>query len=289
MRAQLILAGFVSLMAFPAFAQDAVAPAPAAETPAVTKTAKLNEASAGDLLLTPARVVLEGRKRTENVILNNRGGKEATYRVTLLHKRMLEDGNYQDIDEKNPAKPGEQFADDMVRYSPRQVTLKPGESQTVKFMMRAPEGTAPGEYRSHILFNAVPDMSKGADLGQSEEDKTKLSVRLVPVYGISIPLIVRAGDLTATASISDASLAGDKVSITLNRQGTKSLYGDVFATNSAGKVVGQINGIAVFTPNEKRKLTFKLSEPASAADLTISYRERQEDGGKTIAEAKVRG
>ena len=50
------------------------------------------------------------------------------------------------------AAPGEHFADGMLSWSPRQITLQPGTAQVVRLMVRKPEGLAEGEYRSHLDF-----------------------------------------------------------------------------------------------------------------------------------------
>lgn len=247
-----------------------------------------SQGGVGDLLITPTRVMLEGKKRTAEVTLNNRGPKEAVYRISLEHKRMRENGEYEEAKE---TKPGERFADEMVRYSPRQVTLKPGASQTVRFMMRVPEGAEQGEYRSHVLFRAVPQQPQGEDVEQGAVDAKQISIRLIPVYGVSIPLIVRVGELAANGSLSDAKLDGKTLSLAIHRQGTRSLYGDIVVTNDGGTVVGQMKGVAVFTPNTTRTLKLELSPPSGAplSNLTVVYREREENGGATIAETKVKG
>jgi len=60
---------------------------------------------------------------------------------------------------------------------------------------------APGEYRSHIYFRAVPNPKP---LGEEEKkDTTKFSVRLIPVFGITIPAIIRIGESNTQVSLSD--------------------------------------------------------------------------------------
>jgi len=286
----LVTVALFALLPWPAFAQAPAAPGAAA--PAAENAGKPLQVGAGDLLITPGRVVLEGRKRTETVLLNNRGAKEATYRITLEHKRMLETGAYQSIDDKHPATPDDKFADDVVRYSPRQVTLKPGESQNVKFMLRAPDGTPDGEYRSHILFQGQPEDSKGTNIDQAPIEKNQVRVKITPVYGLSIPLIARVGNLTATTGITDATVKdGKELTFTLTRQGGKSVYGDMSVTNSAGIVVAQVKGVALFPPLTKRQVSIKLTPPEGASvagPLTITYREREEDGGNVLAEGKTK-
>ena len=66
----------------------------------------------GDLLIAPTRLVLDGRQGGE-VILNNIGGKEATYRITLELRRMTPDGDLEEVAKEN-ANPTEQAALEMV-------------------------------------------------------------------------------------------------------------------------------------------------------------------------------
>jgi len=255
------------------------------------KEASNKGGGAGDLLITRTRVVLDDKNRSKGVTLINKGTKEATYRVILKRMRMLEDGKYEEVDDKHPPKEGEAFADDVLRYSPRQVTLKPGQSQMVKFSMKGAGSIAPGEYRSHVLFQGNPDTSKGADIERGK-DENKISVRIVPVYGISIPVIVRKGVLTAEASLSHVRLQDKTLSFVIERSGTKSVYGDV-EVSDGDTVVGQLNGVAVFVPNARREVTMHLRPPEgtniSGKKLTILYKENADNGGKSLAQTMVGG
>jgi P pilus assembly chaperone PapD len=257
-----------------------------AVAPAEDKAPVASQGGAGDLMIAPTRVVLDDKKRSADITLNNRGQKEATYRISLVRMRMLENGDYEKVTEP---KAGEAYADDVIRYSPRQVTLKPGQSQTVKFAVKNLGSVAAGEYRVHAMFRGNPDESKGTNIEQTTTDNDKISVRLIPVYGVTIPVIVRHGDVSATASISSAQKQGKKVVVTLNRQGSRSLFGDVVVTNKSGVAVGQVRGIAVYVPNSKRVVQVALDEEADLSGLSASFRERTDEGGKVLAEAAVRG
>ena len=52
--------------------------------------------AAGDLLVAPTRVVLDGDRGTE-VILNNIGSETATYRISLELRRMTPDGRLEEV------------------------------------------------------------------------------------------------------------------------------------------------------------------------------------------------
>ena len=46
------------------------------------------QAGVGDLLVSPVRVVLEGRERSAQVTLINKGNDVAVYRISLVNRRM---------------------------------------------------------------------------------------------------------------------------------------------------------------------------------------------------------
>ena len=252
----------------------------------------------GDLTVVPTRVVLEGRDRSAQLSLINRAARAATYRISFTRMRMTEDGRFEEIDE--PA-PGEQFADPLIRYSPRQVTLEPGVAQTIRFMLRKPADLAAGEYRSHLVLRAVPDDISNSVEAEAVGDRN-LTVRLTPVYRIAVPVIVRHGELRASAELSQLRFepggegAGPAVSFRLDRWGNRSLYGDVAVTfipdhGGAETVVGRIVGLAVYTPNPARSLTLPLSPPPGielrAGRLKVGFSEEPGLGGAETAEGEL--
>jgi P pilus assembly chaperone PapD len=254
------------------------------------------QGGAGDLLIAPTRIVFEGRLRTAAVTLVNTGSSAATYRITFVNLRMDANGGTREI-EAAGAEPGEQFAEALIRYSPRQVTLEPGVAQTVRMQLRLPADLAPGEYRSHLLFRAVPAVEESA---QTTEPATDFSIQLTAIYGISIPVIVRHGETSAAATLSELDLvagtAADPATLRfwIRRTGNESVYGNLTATftPAGGKpsVVGLANGVAVYTPNPARSAGILLSVPPGVVlqngRLHLAY-SRQGKGNESIAEADL--
>ena len=154
----------------------------------------LNEVKAqGNLLITPRRVVFEGTKKSQELNLANTGKDTAKYNVSIVQYRMKEDGSFQEITVPDE---GQNFADKFIRFFPRSVTLAPNEAQVVKMQLIKTDQLKPGEYRSHIYFRAVP---KQTALGTEEKlkDSTAIGVKLVPIFGITIPVIIKSGESTA--------------------------------------------------------------------------------------------
>ncbi len=220
----------------------------------------------GDLLVTPRRIVLEGNKQIEEITLANTGQETAFYSISFLQYHMTEDGSFEEITEPRP---GQMFADPVLRYFPRSIELAPGESQVVRMQLRRLPNMAEGEYRSHLYFRAVPDEKP---LGQEDvlTDSTAIGIRLTPIFGISIPVIVRIGELPVSLSLSDLKLERTEdnrlvLQTTLNREGRKSVYGDLTADYLAPGAepvnVGVVRGIAVYTPNTLRRFSMPLTIP----------------------------
>jgi hypothetical protein len=221
----------------------------------------------GGFLLSPTRIVLGGSLRSAQLTLVNNGSEPATYRLTMIRMRMLEDGRLEEIAEPDS---GESFADTLVRFSPRQVDLEPNVAQTVRFQLRAPVDLPAGEYRSHLLIRAVP-----RSLPRSEPETASpeaVSIQLTPIYGAAIPIIVRQGATDATVAVEAPRLLAataeqpSRIACCLARSGTRSVYGDLIVTLAprAGKKrqIGRVNGVAVYVPNRTRRLEVPIDVPA---------------------------
>ncbi len=243
--------------------------------------------AAGDLLVAPTRVILDGARGTE-VILNNVGAQPATYRISLELRRMKADGTVEDV-APEAASDAEKAVLAMISYAPRRVVLPPNQPQAIRVGARFAEGVPDGEYRAHMLFRAIPEAQPPVPV----EGRQGLSIALTPIYGITIPIIVRKGALSATASISDVKLAqtedGPALKLTLSRTGSRSTYGRIRVSKD-GKVLYEAAGIAVYTEIGQRSVTLPLA-PAVVPTLTgavkVAYLEDTNVGGGTIAEAQA--
>jgi len=222
-----------------------------------------NGFSQGGLMVTPQRVIFEGRIRTQFITLVNKGKSTQTYRLFFTEKRMTEAGLLIGID----ASENGLFASPLVRFSPRQVTLDPGQSQKVILLLRPHSQLTSGEYRSHLVFQVVPETG-GHKLEVANGEGGGLGVQLTPLIGASIPVIVRRGDLTTKVEIAKANLEKGQdhspamLNLTFRRIGNRSVYGDIevqFIPNG-GQVstVGFVKGMAIYTNLEKRTITFPL-------------------------------
>jgi P pilus assembly chaperone PapD len=246
--------------------------------------------AAGDLLVAPTRIVLDGRRGAE-VILNNIGSEEATYRISLELRRMNDIGKLDDVvpEEANAT---EKAALEMIRFAPRRVTLPPNQPQSIRIGLQGTEALPDGEYRAHMLFRAIP---KTPDVTAEDTQANGLKINLIPVYGVTIPVIVRKGELKATAAIANASIARDNEGQTLQfdlaRQGDRSVFGEVHVTRpGVAEPLLVAKGIAVYPELQSRIVSLPLDADSAAkmpGEVVISYYEAPEAGGGLIAQLRT--
>jgi len=153
-----------------------------------------NLTAQGDLLVSPVRVIFEGNKQKEDISLVNIGNDTAIYSVSFVQYDMAENGDFVIVDQP---KEGQKYADPYLRVFPRRVILAPHASQVVRLQLRRAPGMEDGEYRSHLYFRAEKG-NKVTSAGFSDKQKL-LSVEITPVFGISIPVIIRIGNVRGIA------------------------------------------------------------------------------------------
>lgn len=75
------------------------------------------------------RIVFEGPKRSDIISIINNTSQEQTYRMGLKHYRMDAERSLVKLEgPDDPAGADIKWADEMIRYAPRRVTVPPGGS-----------------------------------------------------------------------------------------------------------------------------------------------------------------
>lgn len=244
-------------------------------------------AGVGDLLVAPTRIVLNGSRGTE-IVLSNIGDDVATYRVSVELRRMKSDGTLEDVAEANER---ETTARNMILYAPRRVTIAPNQPQTIRIAARAPAGLADGEYRAHLLFRAVPPPRPVAPPAEVKG----ISFELIPIYGVTIPVVVRMGNLSAKVGIANVAMvkADGKpaVSLDLTRAGDRSVFGDVRVFKAGIKdPIAIQRGVAIYTEVATRHMVIPINPDlaaSAAGPVTVDFVEASDSGPVALAETRT--
>lgn len=216
------------------------------------------------LLISPLRVTFEGRDRSATVIVTNQSDEAATYRMEWQEKRATPDGQYVDVAEPTPEMP---ISSRYIRFSPRQVTLGPGEQQQVRLALRRPADLPPGEYRSHLAFVVIDERQRRA-ARQSSADGAAIQVFMN--LGFAIPIIVRHGNGRPGVSLAGAELNVDELNrlglkVQLKQEGSFSTYGRLRVywrqnQNAQETEIGLLQNVAVYPDVDSRVATVLLNQ-----------------------------
>ncbi len=247
-----------------------------------------------NLLISPTRVAFSERDRIQTVTLINSGKTEKTYRVEWTEQKVNPEGQYQELSEDEYQ--NFPIASPFLRYTPRQVTLAPGEKQVIKVMARRGAEMDEHEYRSHLSFTALPNTKQA----QTQVQRGGLSMQLNMLMSYSIPVILRTSSVDATAEIEDITLEPNPnkslndIVVTLSRKGRTSLTGSLKAyyipVGETEEInIGILNGFNFFPESERLTKTLMWAEPINltAGTLRVAYEGTKEFSGQILAEKKV--
>jgi hypothetical protein len=162
------------------------------------------------------------------------------------------------------------------------------------------EKLSSGEYRSHIYFRAVPKEKPLGETDASKDTSSGVSIRLLPVFGITIPVIIRVGQNNGKVELTNLGFEMVKdtvprIKMIFKRSGNMSVYGDISVDHisAQGKVtrVGLIKGIAVYTPLKDRGFQFNLNKVEGmdwhSGKLHVVYQSPADVRIVKLAEAEV--
>ena len=245
------------------------------------------------LLLMPTYAVFEDRERTQDITIVNTSDETSIYRMGWLHYKQKPDGTYDRL--SHPL--NENFSpEDMVIFSPRQVTLPPKARQRIRMSLRRPPDLPDGEYRGHLKLQNIGEADARARTQASKGVTTEVGVNI----GFAMPVIVRQGAYDAKASILNPSFKPPpsesdprpRLSVTLTRSGTHGTMGRLLAYWAApGKEerqIGVLNNVNIFPDIDQRTANIPLTENnVNAGRLRIVYEGTGVDKNKIFDEIVI--
>lgn len=244
-----------------------------------------------DILITPFRVVLENGKTIEELSVANTGTDTARYTISFVQYKMESNGKLVQIDSPEE---GQYFADRYLRIFPKSVVLAPKEAQIVRLQARMPSDLAEGEYRSHLYFRSAGEQKA---IGFEAEGADGLGIQLIPVYGVTIPVIVRLGESDSSVRLENLSLIEEDVpalTFSMNRSGIHSTYGDIevkhIDENGFERILGLVRGVAVYTPLIQRFMSVPFNKDQvlpTSGTIRVEYASVANGKRTVFAEASI--
>ena len=216
------------------------------------------------LAFSPQRVLMGDQDRTATLSLTNRGDAPGTYRIGMSDVLYHEDGTVSHTDMTPVGFPS---AKPFIRFSPRQVRLRPGETQRIRILARTPD-TVSGEYRVHAVLRRLPEPQAAS----AQESEGAVSGVVGISQAVALAIILRRGEITAHGGFRDVRRGDKTLDMNLWREGNGSLYVDLHAYRGAAEAANEITvvrGIAVPVPN--RILRYRIGlQDAMAGPIRVT-------------------
>lgn len=253
-----------------------------------------------NVTVNPTRLILEDGERAATIKLINPADETATYRISFINKEMKVTGEIEEVEASGDREErlNSYFAQDLVRYSPRQVILPPRQAQIVRVQIMIPADLEAGEYRSHMLFQEIPNQAHE----ENENDgDTGINISLRAIYGVSIPVIIRHGETWSEVEISNlefnenAESPDPEISLIINRSGNQSVYGDIevsfLSADGERRTIAAVRGTAIYTDVESRKYNIVLRNTEDVifkdGTLEVVYKNTSAEGGEVLAKSEL--
>jgi P pilus assembly chaperone PapD len=206
--------------------------------------------------VSPYSVILDANssKRNALVKLTNTANETKTFKISFVDFRQKQDGGYELIEENDRS------SSKFIAYSPRNVTLEPAKTQTIRLQRKSMAGEPDGEYVSHLMMQEIlrPEAPR-----QENKMTDGVQINITPLYAVTIPVIIRKGNLSYNASIAYMLFKENALILQLTRTGNKSANVNVLVKH-AGKEAGILKNIRIY--GDQRFITIPLNNNAVKPD-----------------------
>jgi|GEM_PF-6519506 len=220
-------------------------------------------------LVNPKKVILTDSQPYGSVKFFNTSDTKFEFRISMVNMTVNDDGSYNMVQDN--AEKLDYFADDMLIFSPRSIILEPRESQLIRMQFRSPNDISDGEYRSHLSIRQIRAITEDK-VSDENGDSVSTSVSIMPLFGVTIPVIIRKGDTYAKVQITEVSITIPTVDkkknlLTFNaiREGNQSISGSVLISKRPHSfrqedIVAQIHNVNVLYPSKLRTVVVNIPD-----------------------------
>ncbi|MBN2675747.1 MAG: hypothetical protein JXR30_00650, partial [Alphaproteobacteria bacterium] len=194
------------------------------------------------------------------------------YRMTFINYEAQKDGSYKEIATETDVT---KFAEQYLEYSPKKIVLESKKSQTVKLMVKKGASIPDGEYRSHFMF--LEDAPTKATVPTKATGGFVVDIRAR--YGVTVPIVIRRGELDAQGKFDDMRLAKkggqNVIRVKLSRKGKHSYRGAIVVYKKEGwfssdTEIGRLENVTLYPNIFERSVDVSLQKrniPVQMKDL----------------------
>jgi hypothetical protein len=263
----------------------------------------VHSGSAMAVKIIPPRLVIDPDVKVQHFFIKNDEKTTQGFRFGWKHLAMDKNGNVINLDRMGRDKvPEYKAANDLIRFSPRRVTLEPGQTQRVTMMIRRPPNLEAGEYRSHFLIQREAKSTVQEDVQPNASTKQGATVGVDVLISRAIPVYVLHGETDASLELLSATYqqntnktkpnqANYMVNFDVKKTGNRSIIGvaHIYCMDSGNEERLNKTGkvFAVYAEGEYGKQKMGVNFPPSACNnmkIKIVAHPDDKRAGQVLAE-----
>ncbi len=226
------------------------------------------------LFVNPQHVIFLDKQRSHEVTLSNLGDRTGVFQLQWVDYEMTPEGTLLpwQTDTYSPWS-----IQPFVRYSPRRVTLAPGESQIIKIAIKRNSKPEFDELFSHLIIRTINDNLEKT-LASPINSEMQYSVSIETRMGIGIPVSWYRGKHQSKAALSVANIQNNSVQINIERLGANTSRGylHVLQANNQGETISLADPshIVIYPNLDMRSILLPLTNPLQQGKpFTVYYTE----------------
>jgi hypothetical protein len=214
--------------------------------------------SAAKIHFSKYRFIFDDTHRKDSLMLSNMGLNNTSCSMSTVNFVMSEKGPTKlaksDKEVSNPA-------NNLIRFSPRRVSIAPNQNQIVRITSRRKPNLNDGEFLSYLKIDCK-------ELNEQDEELTP-QITVKPKFIYYIPLQVRSGKLVATTLFNNIKTTIENKITVLSfdhvKTGNRSIIGEIkVIEKSSGNELAKFANTVIYTPFTKKSYRIKLAKPLSS-------------------------
>jgi len=213
------------------------------------------------LSVAPIQMIFAPRQTIQTFTVSNRSANTTLHRLNLSDEVMQENGSL-----ATQAEGFEYSAKKMIRFSPNEITLGPGESQIVRVMIRRPADLKDGDYHTHVMFEEQLTETDKREGGLDAEGQFKTNLKTLLTLGI--PVIVQHGKIERNLEMVGLVGFAQKLEdgnyspfeIHFKRQGNATGVGYITLKDPNGQNIMAPRSVSVYRERDEVKMTSQATE-----------------------------
>ncbi len=231
------------------------------------------QTSGGGLSLDPAELSLTAEEPAGAIRITNPYSVPLRLRITPRHYRMVDEGRLVAL--PGPTPPWS--AQPLIRWSPRSLTLAPGEQQALRVLATVPPGEDRREWRVHLALTGEPPRAAGPGLfAPDDPSREGLSIKVQPIFTLAVPVFVRRAAPELDVSLQSIRRVGADTQVTVMASGQRT--GAVQVQLWSGTRIVTERPVTLYPDNPPLTLTL----PSAEGDRVVIHRH-----GRPLAQQAV--